>query len=60
MRTIALVGSTNINADQARHAGLSEVYVIGKGLTIEESMRRAPELIEQAAHHVMMQWLSAS
>ncbi len=60
VQTIALVGSMNITADQAHHAGLSEVYVIGKGLTVEESMRRAPELVEQAAYHVTVQWLSTS
>lgn len=51
--TIALVGSADDDADKTLEAGLSAYHVIGKGLPKEESMRRAGELLEQAAARVV-------
>jgi glycerate 2-kinase len=50
VKTWALVGSAGPGADQALTAGLAGYHVIGQGLPKEESMRRAAELLESAAH----------
>lgn len=51
--TIALVGSASADAGRALSAGLAGYRVIGSGLSVEESMRRAAELIEEAAYRVV-------
>lgn len=53
--TIALVGVSEVTLEQAQQAGLASYHVIGSGLSREESMRRASELIEVAAEHVVRQ-----
>ncbi len=47
--TIALVGSAGDGAPRTLDAGLRAYRVIGEGLSVEESIRRGPELLAQAA-----------
>lgn len=56
--TIALVGSASDDASLTLGAGLSEYHVIGEGLSTEESMRRAAELLENKTAQVIKQYLS--
>ncbi|MEX0776587.1 MAG: glycerate kinase [Phycisphaeraceae bacterium] len=51
--TIALVGGIGPDANRTLQAGLREYHVIGEGLSLEESMRRAEELIEATAQRVV-------
>ncbi len=61
--TIALVGSADDDADRAlvgggeNEEGLEAYHVIGQGLSVEESMRRAGELLEQYAFEVVSERL---
>lgn len=55
--SIALVGSATIDPDQARQAGLSAYELIGGGLSTTESIRRAEELIANAAERVVTRFL---
>lgn len=50
--TVALVGAADVSQESAQHAGLTSYHVIGAGLCRADSMRRAAELIEQAAERV--------
>lgn len=54
--TIALVGAMEPGAEAALSGGLTDAIVIGKGLTIPESMDRAPELIAAAAAQAVMRY----
>lgn len=47
--TVALVGSVGQEVQRCIDAGLAGYRVIGEGLSTEESMRRAAELLEAAA-----------
>ncbi len=51
--TIALVGSVGSQADRTLDAGLKAYHVISEGVSLEESMRRAAELLEQATFNVI-------
>jgi glycerate kinase len=51
--TIALVGTVGPGADDALQHGLHSYEVIGRGLAVSESMRRAAELLEQTAARVV-------
>lgn len=51
--TIALVGAIGADAQRALQAGISSYHVIGEGLPIAESIRRAAELLEQTAERVI-------
>ena len=51
--TIALVGSIGPDADRTLDAGLKAYHAIGDGLTQEESIRRAVELIERSASDIV-------
>lgn len=46
---VAMVGSVGEGAEQSLDHGLSAYYVIGEGLSAEESIRRTGELLEHAA-----------
>lgn len=46
---VALVGSVGEGAERALEHGLTAYYVIGEGLSAEESIRRTGELLEAAA-----------
>ncbi|MFW6059055.1 MAG: glycerate kinase [Phycisphaeraceae bacterium] len=50
--TIALVGAIGPEAEKTREAGLHRYFAIGEGLEPAESMRRAAELLEDAAARV--------
>ena len=50
--TIALVGASDVTLAAAQHAGLTSYHVIGAGLSRADSMRRAAQLLEQAAERV--------
>ena len=50
---IALVGSVGSGVERAIDVGIDRWMVIGQGLSTDESMRRAAELMEQAAGSVM-------
>lgn len=54
LHVIALVGSASNDAVKTLDAGLSSYHVIGEGLSKEESMRRAAELLENAAAKVVL------
>jgi glycerate 2-kinase len=56
VKTWALVGSTGPGAEDAIKAGLAGYDVIGKGLSKEESMRRAGELLEAAGERWARGW----
>jgi glycerate kinase len=55
-KVVALVGSAAEDATLTLQAGLDAYHVIGEGLSKEESMRRAAELLESAAVKVMQSW----
>jgi glycerate kinase len=55
-KVIALVGSAAQDADLTLQAGLDAYHVIGQGLSKEESMKRAAELLESAVVKVMQTW----
>lgn len=55
--SIALVGSAAIDPGQARQAGLSGYELIGEGLSATDSIRRAEELIANAAERVATRFL---
>jgi glycerate 2-kinase len=50
---VAIVGSVGAGAEAALREGLREYVVIGEGLPLEESMRRAPKLLRAAARGVV-------
>ena len=50
---VALVGSVGEGAEAALHEGVQRYVAIGEGLSLEESMRRAPELLRAAARDVV-------
>ena len=51
--TVALVGSVGANVERTLDAGLSAYHLIGEGLPLEESIRRAALLLESATERVM-------
>ena len=53
VETIALVGSIGSGAERTLDSGLKAYHEIGQGLPVAESMRRAAELMEQAAAEVV-------
>jgi glycerate 2-kinase len=55
--TIALVGSAAVDADKTLQAGLSAYELVGQGLSTVESIRRAEELIANAAERVVTRFL---
>ena len=55
--SIALVGSATIDSDQARQAGLPAYELIGEGLSATDSIRRAEELIANAAERIATRFL---
>lgn len=55
--TVALVGAAGAGADEALRAGLSAYEVTAAGLPAAESMRRAEELIADAAERVVRRYL---
>ncbi len=55
--TIALVGSAAVDASKTLPAGLSAYELIGEGLSAAESIRRAEELIANAAERVVTRFL---
>jgi glycerate kinase len=57
--TIALVGQAGSGAEQCIAAGLRGYVVIGDGLSAEQSMRRAEELIADAAGRVARKFLTS-
>jgi glycerate kinase len=57
--SIALVGAVGPGAEHCHAAGLRDYVVIGDGLAPEESMRRAEELIADAAGRVATIYLRA-
>jgi len=57
--TIALVGQVGSGAEQCLAAGLRDYVVIGDGLSAEQSMRRAEELIADAAGRVAREYLAS-
>ena len=57
--TIALVGQVDSGAEQCIAAGLRGYVVIGDGLSAEQSMRRAEELIADAAGRVAREYLAS-
>ena len=54
--TVALVGEAGPGADQCMGAGLSDIVVIGDGLSAEDSMRNAARLLSAAAGRVAKQY----
>jgi glycerate kinase len=53
VRCVALVGSAAPEvADAARREGLDQYIVVGQGLPLEESIRRAPDLLRTAARRL--------
>lgn len=54
--TVALAGSEGEGAAGVLGAGLAAYCVIGRGLPSEESIRRAAELLEDAAARVVRTW----
>ncbi len=57
--TIALVGAVGSGAERCLAAGLDEFIVIGDGLSAGQSMRRAEELIANAAGRVATAFIPA-
>lgn len=57
---IALVGSATVDADKALRAGLSAYELIGEGLSTTDSIRRAEELIANAAERVVTRFLQGN
>ena len=55
--TVALVGSAAVDAAKTLPAGLSAYELIGEGLSAAESIRRAEELIANAAERVVTRFL---
>jgi glycerate kinase len=55
--TVALVGAVGEGAERTRGQGLAGWELIGPGLSVEESKRRAAELVEQAAARVVQRWV---
>lgn len=55
--TVALVGAAGPDVDRTMAAGLKGFRVIGPGLSVGESIRRGPALIEEAAATVCREWL---
>ena len=53
VRTIALVGSIGPDAERTLDAGLAAYHAIGCGLSNEESIRRASQLLRQTAGRVV-------
>ena len=57
---VAIVGSVGAGAERALDEGLSKYVVLREGtMSVEESMRRAPELLSRAAEDVIRDWRSA-
>jgi len=56
VQTIALVGSIGSDAHRTLEAGLLAYYAISEGLTAEESIRRAAELLESTAGYEVSRW----
>lgn len=57
--TIALVGQVGSGAEQCLAAGLRDYIVIGDGLPAGQSMRRAEELIADAAGRIAREFLTS-
>jgi glycerate kinase len=57
---VAIVGSVGEGAERALDEGLSKYVVLREGaMSVEESMRRAPELLARAAENLVRSDLSA-
>lgn len=54
VRCVALVGSAGEGAEAALAEGLTAYRIIGEGLSLEESMRDARQLLERVAGDVVM------
>lgn len=53
-KTIAIVGSRNINVDEVRDFGIQGIFTIANGpITLEESMNQGKELIEDTLRNVI-------
>lgn len=57
VRTVALVGAVGDGAEAAEQAGLAAVLVMGEGVSVEESMRRAAELLAAAAERAVREFV---
>jgi glycerate kinase len=55
--TVALVGCLGEGAEHVREQGLADWELIGPGLSVEESKRRAAELVEDTAARVVERWV---
>ena len=55
---VALVGGVGEGAERCKEHGLTDFRVIGEGLSIEESIRRTGELLEQQAAELIRSWSS--
>ena len=53
---VAIVGSASPDAEAAREQGLADWLTLSPPATIEESMRRAPELLELRAAELLREW----
>ena len=56
VKTIALVGCAADGAEKTIDAGLFAYHVIGQKLSVEESMRRGPELLQAKTAQVVNLW----
>lgn len=57
---IALVGAIGPGSQRAHEIGISKIQEIGQGLTHQQSMSQAAELLEAGAGHVVKQFLDSS
>lgn len=55
---VALAGSVGVAGSALADAGIVEAVAIGAGLSVDEAMRRGPELIERAAAAWADRWLT--
>ncbi|MEO0963621.1 MAG: glycerate kinase [Planctomycetota bacterium] len=55
---VALAGSVGVAGWALADAGIVEAVAIGAGLSVDEAMRRGPELIERAAAAWAHRWLT--
>lgn len=53
VRTVALVGSIGCDAPRTLEEGIAAYHAIGSGLPVDESIRRATELLRQATSRVV-------
>jgi glycerate kinase len=53
VRTVALVGSIGSGAERTIEEGIAAYHAIGSGLSVDESIRRAAELLRQTTSRVV-------